>query len=107
LNPADGGFLRVGDEAVDGFLTVDVGLVLEVAADGVAGGLQQEVGDGCHEEERDEAGAGGERIERLRMRTSLSPTLANKASQEWGTGHFFLNQRISFCDAPAFAAAPH
>ena len=37
--------LRVGDEAVDGLLSVDVGLMLEVAAEGVAGRLQNEAGD--------------------------------------------------------------
>src|SRR5579859_2487170 len=38
----DGGFLRVGDDAVDRFLAVDVGFVLDVAADEVGGWL----GDG-------------------------------------------------------------
>lgn len=42
----DGGFLRVGNDAVDGFLAVDIGLVLEVAAEGVGGRLEQKAGNG-------------------------------------------------------------
>ena len=57
----DGGLLRVGDDAVNGFLPVDVGLMLEVAAEGVADRLQHEAGDGDGEQQHDEAGAGGER----------------------------------------------
>ena len=60
LEAGDGGLLRVGDEAVDGFLAVDVGLVLEVAAESVADGLEHEAGDGDGEDENHEAGAGGE-----------------------------------------------
>src|ERR1035441_4782901 len=37
-----GGFLRVGDDAVNGFLPVYVGLVLKVTAESVAGRRQQE-----------------------------------------------------------------
>jgi len=47
---------------VNGFLTVDVGLVLEMAAEGVADGFEDEAGDGDGEEENDEADAGGERV---------------------------------------------
>src|SRR5579863_5366490 len=57
----DGGLLRVGDEAVDGFLSVHVGLVLKVAAEAVVDRLQYKAGDGDGEQEHDEAGAAGER----------------------------------------------
>ena len=36
-----GGLLRVGDDAVNGFLPINVRLVLEVAAEGIAGRRQQ------------------------------------------------------------------
>ena len=56
----DGGLLRVGDDAVNSFLTVDVGLVFVVTAEGVADRLEQETGDGNGEEEHEETGAAGE-----------------------------------------------
>ena len=69
----DGGLLRVGNEAVDGLLSVDVGLVLEVAAEGVVDRLQQKAGDGNGEEEHDESGAAGERASSIRT-AGLLPT---------------------------------
>ena len=56
----NGGFLRVGNDAVDGFLAVDVGLVFEVAAEGVGGRLKQEAGEGDGKQKHDETGTGGE-----------------------------------------------
>ena len=40
-----GGLLRVGDYAVDGLLAVDVGLMLKVAAEGIAYRLQHNTGN--------------------------------------------------------------
>src|SRR6185437_7459729 len=57
VKSVDGGLARAGNDAVDGFLPVDVGLVLKVTADGVCAGFDEEAGDGQHEEERDETGA--------------------------------------------------
>ena len=58
----DGGLLRVGDHAVDGLLAVDVGLVLKVAAEGIAGRLQHETGDREGEQQHQKALAAGQRI---------------------------------------------
>lgn len=55
----DGGLLRVSDQAVNGLLAVDVGLVFEVAADSVAGGLPQHAHNREGEEQHHEALAAG------------------------------------------------
>src|ERR1035437_6848350 len=61
IEGGDGGFLRIGDQAVDGLLAVDVGLVLEVAAKGVVCRRHQEANDRDGEEEYQEALTAGER----------------------------------------------
>jgi len=60
LEGADGGFLGVGDEPVDGFLSVNVGLVLEVAADGVGDGRGGVLEGSDGEQEDDESGEAGQ-----------------------------------------------
>src|SRR5579875_2233816 len=50
-----GGGLRVGDEAVDGFLAVDIGGVFLAAADGGVDGL----GEGAEKRERKQQDGGG------------------------------------------------
>src|SRR5580698_357936 len=60
LEAGYGGLLRIGDEAVNGFLAVDVGLVLEVAAEGIGRGGEDEAGERNREDKNHEAGARGE-----------------------------------------------
>lgn len=61
IEGSDSGFLRVGDEAVNGFLAVNVGLVFEVTAESVACRLEDEASNGEGEEEDDKTLAAGER----------------------------------------------
>src|ERR1700757_4794294 len=55
------GLLRVGDQAVNRFLPIDVGLMFEVTAERVAHWFEQEHHDRDHEYESDESGAGRDR----------------------------------------------
>ena len=61
VESGDSGFLRIGDQAVDGLLSINVGFMLEVAAEGAACGLKN---DTCHrkrEEQHQKTLAAGER----------------------------------------------
>src|SRR6185437_6434105 len=70
---------RIGNYSHNGFLPVDVGLVLKVSADGVCAGFDEETGDGQHEEERDEAGAAAEGFDAPAM-----PDAANQPAGDAG-----------------------
>jgi hypothetical protein len=61
LEAGDGGLPRIGNQAVNGLLAVDIGLVLEVAAEGVADRFEKETQNADGEDEDDEAGASGEK----------------------------------------------
>lgn len=56
LEGCDGGRLRVGDDAVECFLGVDVGLMFEGAADGVSDGFAEDFKQDESEEDDDQAG---------------------------------------------------
>ena len=51
----NGGFLRIGNDAVNGLLTVHVGLMFEVAADGVRYGVAEERRQRKDKKQRDES----------------------------------------------------
>ena len=53
----DRGFLRIGHDAVNRLLPIDIGLVLKVAAEGAVHGLGEEAGNRNGEEQHHEAGA--------------------------------------------------
>src|ERR1035437_4127093 len=91
----DGGLSRIGDQAVDGLLAINVGLVLEVAAEGVAARLQDNAGDRKGEEQHQKALPAGERV--CLGILLLVPTLRNRR-EGWGT------QRVGEPPAGAEAA---
>ena len=57
----NGCFLRIGDKSVDGLLSVDVGLVLKVAAEGVACRLQNKTSNRQSEKQHDKSLTAGQR----------------------------------------------
>ena len=70
LECGDGGLLRVGDDAVDRFLAVDIGLMFDGAADGVADGF----GDDFKQDEREQYDDhAGQRRERFDAPTAAAP----------------------------------
>ena len=92
----DGGLLRVRDDAVDGFLSVDVGLVFEVAAEGIVDRLEHEACDGDGEQQHDEAGAGGERV--CIFKLAELPTRAEAASEPGGeSGAGPVDEEQGYC----------
>ena len=73
----DSSLLRVGDDAVDSFLSVDVGFMLEVAGEGIADRLQNKAGYRDDKEQNYESSAAGEGV----CRVSQSPAHAVAAGQ--------------------------
>ena len=81
LEGGDGGRLRVRDDAVKRFLGVDVGLMLEGAADGVADGFAEDFQQDESEQDDDQAGEAVEGLDAPAMAAKTEKTVSEQKGE--------------------------